>query len=225
MLDLNTSKILEQSTLPHLSCFCPWPGAISFGNTINSPWTSRTALIPFPTQEPGKSLKSESDGVNFPAKNILMASCHTSKYNPTMAHVVLADQDLGCLPASIILSILFFFKNNFYWIIVALGFPGGSVVKNLPANAGDTGEAGSSPGLGRSPGGRRCNPLQYSCLVNPTEEFGGLQSMGSQIVGHDWMTEHAHFIVALLCCVNFYCTARWISYIHISPLFLDVLPI
>ena len=41
------------------------------------------------------------------------------------------------------------------------GFPGSSVVKNLPANAKDT---GSIPGLGRSPGGGYGNPLQYSCL-------------------------------------------------------------
>ena len=43
-----------------------------------------------------------------------------------------------------------------------LGFPGDSVVKNLPANAGDT---GSVPGLGRSGEGNG-NPLQYSCLKN-----------------------------------------------------------
>ena len=46
------------------------------------------------------------------------------------------------------------------------GFPGGSVVKNLPANAGDM---GSIPGLGRSPGERNGNPLQYSCLGNPMD--------------------------------------------------------
>ena len=39
------------------------------------------------------------------------------------------------------------------------GFPGGSVVKNLPANAGDVGDAGSIPGSGRSPGGGNGNPL------------------------------------------------------------------
>ena len=51
------------------------------------------------------------------------------------------------------------------------------MVKNLPANAGDTGEAGSIPGLGRSPGEGNGNPLQYSCLENPwTEESGRLQS-------------------------------------------------
>ena len=47
------------------------------------------------------------------------------------------------------------------------GFPGGSVVKNLPANAGDIRDVGSSPGLGRSSGGEHGNPLQYSCLENP----------------------------------------------------------
>ena len=41
-----------------------------------------------------------------------------------------------------------------------------SVVKNPPANAGDT---GSTPGSGRSPGEGNGNPLQYSCLGNPTD--------------------------------------------------------
>ena len=41
------------------------------------------------------------------------------------------------------------------------------VVKNPPANAGDTRDAGSIPGLGRSPVGGDGNPLQYSCLENP----------------------------------------------------------
>ena len=42
-----------------------------------------------------------------------------------------------------------------------LGLPGGSVVKNLPANAGDV---SLIPGSGRSPGEGSGNPLQYSCL-------------------------------------------------------------
>ena len=49
------------------------------------------------------------------------------------------------------------------------GFPGGSVVKNPPVNAGDTGDAGSIPGSGRYPGGGHGNPLQYSCLENPVD--------------------------------------------------------
>ena len=51
-----------------------------------------------------------------------------------------------------------------------MGFPGDSVVKNLPANAGDIRDLGSVSGLGRSPGGRHGNPLQYSCLENPHEQ-------------------------------------------------------
>ena len=47
-----------------------------------------------------------------------------------------------------------------------MGFPGGSVVKNLPANAGDL---GSTPGLRRSPEEGNGNPLQYSCLENPMD--------------------------------------------------------
>ena len=40
------------------------------------------------------------------------------------------------------------------------------MVKNLPANAGDTRDVGSTPGSERTPGGGNGNPLQYSCLEN-----------------------------------------------------------
>ena len=43
------------------------------------------------------------------------------------------------------------------------------VVKNLPANTGDIRDVGSIPGVGRSPGGGYGNPLQHSCLENPTD--------------------------------------------------------
>ena len=43
------------------------------------------------------------------------------------------------------------------------------MVKNLPANAGDIRDTGWIPGLRRSPGGGHGNPLQYSCLENPTD--------------------------------------------------------
>ena len=64
------------------------------------------------------------------------------------------------------------------------GFPSGSVVKNLPANAGD---AVSIPGLGGSPGEGNGNPLQYSCLGNPKP--GRLQSVRSPRVGHNLPTK------------------------------------
>ena len=43
------------------------------------------------------------------------------------------------------------------------------VVKNPPANTGDTRDTGLIPGLGRSPGEGNGNPLQYSCLKNPID--------------------------------------------------------
>ena len=51
-------------------------------------------------------------------------------------------------------------------VSLALGFLGGSVVKNLPANSGGS---GSIPELGRSSGEGNGNPLQYSCLGNPVD--------------------------------------------------------
>ena len=47
------------------------------------------------------------------------------------------------------------------------GFPGVSVVKNLPANAQDTGDTGLIPGSGRSPRKGNGHPLQHSCWENP----------------------------------------------------------
>ena len=55
-------------------------------------------------------------------------------------------------------------KSSFLNVLKYLmGFPGGSVIKNLPASAGD---AGSIPGLGRSPREGNDNPFLYSCLEN-----------------------------------------------------------
>ena len=57
-----------------------------------------------------------------------------------------------------------------YFPLVHYGaIPGGSVVKNLPANPGDTGEMGSIPGSGRSSEEGNGNSLQYSCLDDPMD--------------------------------------------------------
>jgi len=58
------------------------------------------------------------------------------------------------------------------WSSKPWGFPGGSVVKNLPA----------IPGWGRAPGGGNGNPLQYSCLENP-QDRGGYSPQGRQELG------------------------------------------
>ena len=51
--------------------------------------------------------------------------------------------------------------------MLCLGFPGGGVMKNPPANAGD---ADSVPGMGRGPEEGNGNPLQYSCLGNTMDK-------------------------------------------------------
>ena len=67
---------------------------------------------------------------------------------------------------------------------VFLGFPGGSDGKE---SAGNMGDLGSIPGLGRSPGGGNGNPLQYSCLKKShgQRSLVGYSPIGSQRVRHD----------------------------------------
>ena len=59
-----------------------------------------------------------------------------------------------------------------------MGFPGGSVVKKPPTNAGDM---GLIPESGRSPGEGNGNPLQYSCLENPMDR-GGCQATVQRVM-------------------------------------------
>ena len=66
-------------------------------------------------------------------------------------------------------------------VLHPLGFPGGTVVKNLPANARRTRDSGSIPGSGRSPGGENGTHSSILAWKIPwTVEPAGLQSMGSQ---------------------------------------------
>ena len=70
-----------------------------------------------------------------------------------------------------------------------MGFPGGSVVKNLPTSAEDV---GLIPGSGKSSGEDSGNPLQYSCLGNPMDR-GAWQAtvhgVKKKRVGHDLATK------------------------------------
>ena len=71
------------------------------------------------------------------------------------------------------------------------GFPRGAVVKYLPANAGDAGDTGLIPGLGKSPGGGNGNPLHYSCQDNPMDRGAWKATVhGVAGVGHNW--PHVH---------------------------------
>ena len=72
-------------------------------------------------------------------------------------------------------------------------------VKESACSAGDTRGEGSIPGLERSPGEGYGNPLQYSCLGNPTKESGRLQSIESQRVRQDLATEYPRTLYFILC--------------------------
>ena len=98
----------------------------------------------------------------------------------------------------ILFSVFFFLLSKYnredtcmliytYMYISILGFPGGSVVKNLPANAGDTRHVGLIPGLGRSPGRGNGNPLQYSCLENPMDRGAWRAMVHSLTKSQTWL--------------------------------------
>ena len=73
----------------------------------------------------------------------------------------------------------------------SIDFPVGSVIKNLPASAGDARNAGSTPVLGRSPGGGNGNPLHILAWRIPrTEEPGGLQPLGQDVT--EQLSTNAH---------------------------------
>ena len=67
-------------------------------------------------------------------------------------------------PHDSLVSYSFYLRNE-------RGFPGGTVLKNLPANAGDTRDTRSISGLGRSPGVGNGNLLRYSCLEKSHQQW------------------------------------------------------
>ena len=72
------------------------------------------------------------------------------------------------------------------WERATMGFSGGTVVKNPPVNAGNTRDLGWIPGSERYLEVENGNLFQYSCLeISMDRGVEGLQSMGSQRVGHD----------------------------------------
>ena len=63
-------------------------------------------------------------------------------------------------------------SHMYMCVCIYIGFPGGTSCKEPASNAGGVRDAGSFPGLGRSPGGGRGNPLQYSYLEIPVDRGG-----------------------------------------------------
>ena len=74
-----------------------------------------------------------------------------------------------------------------------LDFPDGSVGKESIYKPGDTGEMDLIPELGRSPGGGKGNPLQYSCLENPMDRGAWLATVWrvTKRVRRGWVTKHS----------------------------------
>ena len=71
------------------------------------------------------------------------------------------------------------------------------VVSNLTANAGDTGDVGSIPGSGRSPGGGNGTPLQYSCLENPMGRGVWWAAVHGVAESQTLLSTHSHTAVCL----------------------------
>ena len=88
-----------------------------------------------------------------------------------------------------------FVYMHVYMHVCMGGVPGGSVVEKSPANAGDTGDTGSIPGSGRSPGEGNGNPLQCSCLGNPMDRGAWWAT------GH-WVTQSQTCLSTHACPVN-----------------------
>ena len=77
-------------------------------------------------------------------------------------------------------------------------FPGGSVVKNLPANAGVEGDVGSIPVLGRSPGDRNGKPLHYSCPKNPMDKGAWQDTVHGVAKSQTQLSMHVFFLQSVL---------------------------
>ena len=80
------------------------------------------------------------------------------------------------------MSFQYWYTNEILVHVPPQGCPGGSVVKNLPADAGDV---GSNPWSGRSPGGGHSNPLQYPCLENPMDRGAWWATVHGVTKGHN----------------------------------------
>ena len=89
------------------------------------------------------------------------------------------------------------------------GFPGGTVVKNLPANAGGASDVALIPGSGRSPGEGNGSSLQYSCLENSTDKGVWQATVHGVTKSQTQLSTHTHirvYIFIYVCNCIYVCT-------------------
>ena len=111
------------------------------------------------------------------------------------------------------------YANPCVWIPVihphgclCMGFPGGSVVENPPANAGDVRDIGLIPGSGRSPGGGNGNRLQSSCLQDPMDR-GAWQTTVQGVSGNQTqLKQHGMHAMSMYIYIH-------LSYIYASSIY------
>ena len=76
--------------------------------------------------------------------------------------------------------------------MIKQGFPGGTVVKNPPTNAGHARDSGSIPGLGRSAGTGNGNPLPCSCLENQVDRGAWWATVHGVVKSRTRLSSHTH---------------------------------
>ena len=103
---------------------------------------------------------------------------HLTELTPTILQILLETPWISLtflkikMPHLYTPTVLYAHPSESTWPIVPTGFPGGTVIKNPPASAGNAGDSGSIPGSERSREGNG-NPLQYSCLEYPRRSLAG----------------------------------------------------
>ena len=105
------------------------------------------------------------------------------------------------------------YKYVHVYIYKYRGFPGGWVVRNSSANAGDAGDVGLIPGSKTSPEEGNGNPSQYSCLENPMDREAW-RATGPQVVkSQTWLNNHTHSPICTY--INIYTHTHTYIYVYI----------
>ena len=130
------------------------------------PWVLRSLAFPFPVLSLQVERDTELTRVGVPCavafRGIFLEGCSRLQLLTLFWKVCNSTYP----QESLVLGFLDVPKLKYVKVMVVRGFPGGSDGKESAYNAGDL---GSIPGSGRSPGEGNGNPIQYSCLENPTD--------------------------------------------------------